>query len=91
MRWWILWLFVSVVMASVVSLLASSSPDGLERVAEDLGFIESADGREVLSSPMPDYVIPGIGNETFSASLTGFLGVIIMFAVVYSIGFTLKK
>ncbi len=33
-------LAVSLLLAGVVSYYASSSPDGLEKVAEDIGFID---------------------------------------------------
>jgi len=82
---------VSFVMAAVISLFASSSPDGLERVAENLGFIEHGEGHEVMESPMPDYAIPGIENETVAASLAGLSGTLIMFLMVYGVGSLLKK
>jgi len=78
-------------MAAVISLFASSSPDGLERVAENLGFIEHGEGHEVMESPMPDYAIPGIENETVAASLAGLSGTLIMFLMVYGVGSLLKK
>ena len=36
---------VSLFLAGVVSFYASSDPDGLEKVAEDIGFIETAEDR----------------------------------------------
>ena len=35
-------LVVSLFLAGVISFYASSSPDGLEKVAEDIGFIQTA-------------------------------------------------
>lgn len=84
-------MLVSVVMATVISLFASSSPDGLEHVAENLGFIEHGEGHEVIESPMPDYAILGIENETIAASLAGLSGTLIMFLLVYGVGSLLKK
>ena len=84
-------MFISLVMATVMSLFASSSPDGLERVAEDLGFIEHGEGEEVIPALMPDYAIPGIRNETLAASLAGFAGTFMMFALAYGIGILLKE
>ena len=56
--------------------LASGDPDGLERVAEDAGFIEDAgDSRyEVL----PGYSIPGVDNEAVSTVLAGLVGVVVV-------------
>lgn len=42
---WFGGLLVAVVLAGAVSALASTAPDGLERVAEDHGFAEQAAAR----------------------------------------------
>lgn len=79
-------LLVSVAVAAFLSPFASSNPDGLERVAEDKGFIHRSEGKEVVKSPMPDYVMPGIRNETVAGSMAGVAGTIITFAAMYGIG-----
>jgi hypothetical protein len=55
-------LALSVAMALIVSPWASSSPDGLEKVAEDKGFIEKAEETEPVWSeaPIADYAVPGM-------------------------------
>lgn len=55
-------LALSVALALIVSPWASSSPDGLEKVAEDKGFLEAAEETEPAwsESPIPDYAMPGI-------------------------------
>jgi cobalt/nickel transport system permease protein len=65
-----------VVLLTVLSPLASSHPDGLERVAENIGFLEFA--RKPLFSLLPDYQIPGITNQSFAVILAGFLGACIV-------------
>lgn len=62
--------------------LASSSPDGLERVAEDLVFMEMADGKEVISSPLPDYEVPGLENKVLAGILAGITGILLTFALM---------
>lgn len=66
----------------VVVLLApnaSSSPDGLERVAEDQGFageaVEAPDG--LLSG----YAVAGVADERASTILAGAIGVAVVTAV----------
>lgn len=86
-RWWHIGLLISLLVA-LLSPLASSSPDGLERVAEDQGFLERA--AESVIKVIPDYAFPGIKNEAISTMVAGFVGTFIMFALVYAIGRLLK-
>jgi cobalt/nickel transport system permease protein len=68
--------------AALVSPLASGDPDGLERVAEDQGFLDRA-----LDAPyaiLPDYTIPGI-DGSISTILSGVIGVVLVFALIYGI------
>lgn len=71
-------LLIAVILA-IFSFLASSSPDGLERVAEDKNFVERA--TSIIKSPIPDYVFPGINNEKLAGSLAGITGVLIIFTL----------
>lgn len=71
-------LLIAIVLA-IFSFLASSSPDGLERVAEDRDFIERAG--TLIKSPLPDYLFPGINNEKLAGSLAGISGVFIVFVL----------
>lgn len=78
---WIL-IVVSILVAAVLAPFASELPDGLEKVAERLGFLERETSR--LNSPLPDYNIPGIDGG-ISTALAGLIGVLAAFAVAYSI------
>jgi hypothetical protein len=68
---------------AIFSFLASSSPDGLERIAEDKNFIEKA--TSIIKSPIADYLFTGISNEKISGSLAGISGVIVIFILGYGI------
>ncbi len=46
---------VTLVLAGALSFVASSNPDGLEYVAEDQGFIESAEASAVAGWSLADY------------------------------------
>ena len=74
-------LFVALIFAVVVSQFAGSSPDGLERVAEDTGFIESAEDHAFAGSPFADYATDGVSNEPLSLAIAGTAGVVITLAV----------
>jgi len=88
-----LWIFfaaavvVVVVLAVFVSPYASSSPDGLEKVAQDKGFAGKGEGDPAWKhSPLPDYSVKGVGNEKASTGLSGLIGVLITLAVATALG-----
>jgi cobalt/nickel transport protein len=89
MKWWHYLFGASLLMAVVFSVFASPDPDGLERVAEDLGFIGSAE-ESPANSPVPDYEVPGI-EGWLATSLAGFLGVAVVFVLLFLAGSALKK
>jgi cobalt/nickel transport protein len=67
------------------SFLASTCPDGLERVACDKNFLSGA--RVFFKSPIPDYLVPGVRNEKIATALAGIFGVL----VIYFLGLGLAK
>jgi PDGLE domain len=74
-------LMVAVGLALIVSGFASSSPDGLEKVAEDKGFLETARDHQFADGPLADYTVKGVDNERLSTGLAGLIGVLITFGV----------
>lgn len=72
---------VALLTAGVVSQFAVSSPDGLQRVAEDAGFAESAEEHPLRDSLFADYATAGIANETVSLAVAGVAGVAVTLAV----------
>lgn len=87
-KWWLIALLACLAVASL-SPLASSAPDGLERVAEDQGFLVQA--RQSPFQIIADYVFPGIANETLATLLAGYLGTIILFAITYGLARLVKR
>jgi len=73
-------LLVALVLAGLVSGFASSSPDGLEKVAQDKGFLATAEDSALAESPLADYGVSGVDNERLSTGLAGVIGVGITFA-----------
>jgi cobalt/nickel transport system permease protein/cobalt/nickel transport protein len=75
----LLWigLGLCLVLAGLVSFYASSDPDGLERVGEDIGFIDAARDSAVADSPLSDYAVAGVGDERLSVGLAGAIGVLV--------------
>jgi cobalt/nickel transport system permease protein len=78
------WIAAGLVIALAVAFaspLASSSPDGLERVAEDKSFMEKAE--DAPYTLLPDYTIPGIDNKTLTTIAAGVIGVLVVAGVGY--------
>jgi cobalt/nickel transport protein len=67
---------VSLFLAGVVSFYASSSPDGLEKVAKDIGFSETAKEHTNADGALADYGVKGVDNARLSTSAAGIIGVI---------------
>ncbi len=87
-KWWHGALVLAFLLA-VLSPWASSAPDGLERVAEEKGFIHVA-----LGAPykiIADYVVPGVANEAAATILAGILGTLILFGIGYGLAKLLRK
>lgn len=72
---------VAMVLATVVSQFAAPDPDGLERVAEDTGFADTAEEHVLAASPFADYATSGLDNETLSLAVAGAAGVVITVTV----------
>ena len=88
LRWWHIGLVACLVVACL-SPLASSSPDGLERVAENKGFINL--GQEPPFQIIADYVFPGMENEALATIIAGLIGTLILFGMVYGVAQLLKS
>jgi len=68
-------------LAAIVSPLASSEPDGLERVAEEQGFADSEKDHALADGPVAGYEVEGVESGGLSTALSGLLGVIATFAL----------
>lgn len=75
-------LLVSAGIAVFVAPWAAPWPDGLERVAETLGFANRAT-EPPLPSPAPDYAVPGIASEGLATALAGLLGIAVVFLLAF--------
>jgi cobalt/nickel transport system permease protein len=86
------WVYAGILIALAVTLLsplASVNPDGLNRVAKDMGFLGAKQ-----SAPfhiIPNYTLPFLGQTPLSTILAGALGVIIVLGVAFLLGRSLRK
>lgn len=74
-------------LVALFSPLASPDPDGLEKVAEDKGFID--EGEDAPYEIIADYVFPGVDNEDAATILAGVVGVAMVGAIVFAVAFGL--
>jgi len=86
------WVVVGVLIAltvAVISPFASANPDGLERVARDMGFIGTK--QAALFNILPHYTFPFIGKTSLSTIAAGIIGVLVVLGIVYMLGRALHK
>jgi cobalt/nickel transport system permease protein len=86
------WVIAGVVVALIVVLLsplASGDPDGLERVAIDMGFIDA--GQAAPFEIIPDYTVPFLGETPLSTILAGAIGALIVLGIMVVTGRSLQK
>lgn len=84
-------LSAAVIIAALLSPFASSWPDGLEKVAEKLGFIEKAEVEPAIHSPLPDYGVPGMSNEKISTAVAGILGTLAVFGITFGTASIIRR
>jgi cobalt/nickel transport system permease protein len=86
------WVIAGVVISLVVVLLsplASGDPDGLERVAIDMGFIDA--GQAAPYEIIPDYTLPFLGETPLSTIIAGGIGALIVLGIMVVTGRSLQK
>ena len=86
---WLVPVISILLIAGVLSLVASGWPDGLERVAENMGFIDLAEEvRIAVPTPLADYEIQAMG--IIGTSIAGLLGSVVSFGVAFGIAKVIK-
>ena len=84
-------LLISALLAGGLSFYASSSPDGLEKVAEDVGFIETAKDHTFADFTLSDYGISGLENARLSVGFAGLIGVVATALVAVGLFMLIRK
>tara|TARA_Y100000768_G_scaffold79130_1_gene56127 strand:- start:2953 stop:3888 length:936 start_codon:yes stop_codon:yes gene_type:complete len=77
---------ILILLLSLITPFASSSPDGLESVAEEFGFTQT----EGIVLLLDDYGINAINNNFLSTILSAILGVTVV-AVIFNLIITRRK
>ena len=88
----VLALSIAVGLATAVSPFASSSPDGLERVARDKAFLAQGAPHPIQEdSPIAGYAFPGVGSERVATGLAGFAGSLVVFALGHGLALAVRR
>jgi cobalt/nickel transport system permease protein len=88
-RGWILAGILVSLGVVLLSPLASVSPDGLDRVARNMGFFGATQAAPFHL--IPDYTLPFLGKTPLSTILAGALGVLIVLGLAFLLGRALRK
>ncbi len=81
----------SLVLAGGVSYYASSHPDGFEKSAGEIGFLDTAEESPLKDSPLADYKVSGIENERIQGGLAGVIGVGATAGISFMIFYGLRR
>jgi PDGLE domain len=82
----VLGLTLAVVLAVFASPFASASPDGLEKVAGENGFLGAGRLAPIQEdSPIPDYAFPGIADERVATAVAGLVGTLLVAGLAYGV------
>jgi cobalt/nickel transport system permease protein len=87
-RGWVVAGFLIALAVILLSPMASVNPDGLNRVAMDLGFINAAQSG---AGPFAGYTVPFLANSSLAKIAAGVLGLLVVLAVVWIAGRSLQK
>lgn len=82
------WLVGIAMLAAGATWMASTAPDGLNRVAADLGFATRA--ITLYRAPLAGYAVPGLPGG-LAGSVAGVAGAAMVGAMVWAVGRLLAR
>lgn len=82
---------VALLLAGGVSFYASSNPDGLEYVAEQTGFLDTAQENAAADGPLADYRTEGVEDERLSGGLAGVVGALVVLLLAGGLAFAVRR
>lgn len=82
---------VALLLAGIVSFYASSSPDGLNRVAADEAFAHKEESSATADSPLADYSTTNVDDERLSGGLAGVIGVVTVLVLMGGIAYVVRR
>jgi hypothetical protein len=82
---------VALVLGGVVSFYASSSPDGLTRVAQDHGFSSTEKEHGVSDGPLAGYQAEGLDDARVSGGVAGVVGSLTVLLLTGGLALVLRR
>lgn len=82
---------VALLVAGVGSFYASSNPDGLEYVAEQAGFLDTAEENSTADGPLAGYQTRGVEDDRLSGGLAGVLGALVVLLLVGGLTWAVRR
>lgn len=87
---WLVPVIGVLLISGVLSLFASSWPDGLEAVAEKYGFKDQEAVAVENPTPLADYKVKGLEEQPIGTSIAGLLGSAVSFGAAFGIAQLVK-
>lgn len=84
-------ILVVLLFAAVLSNFASDNPDGLEFVAEQEGFAETAEDHTLSDTPLADYGENLGGSDSVNTAIAGVAGVLVTLLIVFGLFWMVRR
>ena len=84
-------LLAALLIAGLGSYYASAHPDGLEYVADQTGFLDSADEAKTADGPFADYQTKGVDDDRLGGGIAGITGVVVVLLLMGGLAFALRR
>lgn len=84
-------LLAALSIAGFGSYYATAHPDGLEYVAGETGFLDSADEAKTADSPLADYRTKGVDDDRLGGGIAGVAGVVLVLLLMGGLTFVLRR
>ena len=78
-------LVVALLLAGVGSYYASGNADGLQRVAEQVGFVDRAEHSPAADGPFAGYATRGVDDQRLGGGLAGVAGSLLVLALAFGL------
>jgi cobalt/nickel transport protein len=84
-------LVVTLLIAGVGSFYASGHADGLEHVAEQVGFLDRAEDSPAADGPFAGYSTEGVEDARLGGGLAGVAGSLLVLSVAFGLFRALRR
>jgi cobalt/nickel transport protein len=84
-------LLVALLLAGVASHYASAHPDGLEFVAERVGFVDTAKDSATAGGPLADYQARGVDSARLAGGLAGVIGCLVVLVLAGGLALVVRR